>query len=267
MTNIEIQNTCDVLLKLGLVTKDKLQTTYPSIYPPNTSTATKGYRKIRMFDTDIHIYETSPDELVDVTLGQKNKLEKLSKIDDPNIKEICKMNCGFFNTDGSAEHLGLLIRNGEILKNYDNSFINFVYYKTGKTAIQYIVDNPEWINYWRTETYWVIGTAYCLIKDGKINTTNASGFSHSKSSNPRSMLGQLGKDGTFVLVVADGRKTNSKGLTAQEEAQVMLELGCVNAVNYDGGGSAELIVNDKIVNTPSDGCERSIGSSLFVYKK
>lgn len=264
MTENEIKNVCEVLLKLNLITREKLQEVFPEIYtPPKVSS--KGYRKIDMFGSIIHIYETSLVEHVDITLGKEGKLEKLSAIDLPDIFEICKINCGFFNTDGSKEHLGLFLREGKIYNNYDNTFITFVYYKNGTTDIRY-VDNYEWINYWKTSAYWAIGCGYSLVKDGKIDTRNSNVFSHSNSLNPRTMIGQL-KDKTFVLVVADGRSTKSKGLTANQQAEVMLSLGCINAVNLDGGGSSQMIVNNKIVNTPSDGFERSIGSSIFVRKK
>ena len=66
--------------------------------------------------------------------------------------------------------------------------------------------------------------------------------------------------------MADGRKNTSKGLTAKQSAELMKELSCYNAVNLDGGGSSEMIVKDKIVNSPSDKDERYIGSAILVCK-
>jgi exopolysaccharide biosynthesis protein len=43
----------------------------------------------------------------------------------------------------------------------------------------------------------------------------------------------------------------------------MLDLKCIEAVNFDGGGSSSLIVDNKIMNNPSDGSLRRIGSALF----
>lgn len=54
---------------------------------------------------------------------------------------------------------------------------------------------------------------------------------------------------------------------AKEQAEIMLSLGCTYSANLDGGGSSEMIVNDKVVNKPSDGSERKIGSAIVVYKK
>lgn len=84
---------------------------------------------------------------------------------------------------------------------------------------------------------------------------------------PRTAVG-LKKDGTLLLLVVDGRSNNSSGLTLQELAQYLLRLGAADAVNFDGGGSSEMVVNGKIVNKPSDGRERlvSIGLGLFTKK-
>ena len=47
----------------------------------------------------------------------------------------------------------------------------------------------------------------------------------------------------------------------------MLSLGCEYAINLDGGGSSEMIYNNRIINVLSDGIERNIGSAILVYKK
>lgn len=67
----------------------------------------------------------------------------------------------------------------------------------------------------------------------------------------------LKQDGSIVLFVADGRfKNDAAGLTLPELARVMGWLGCVDAVNLDGGGSSTMFVKgfgqDGTVNHPSD---------------
>lgn len=69
----------------------------------------------------------------------------------------------------------------------------------------------------------------------------------------RTALG-IRKDGTTVLLVADGRfKHQAEGLTLPELELVMRWLGCREAINLDGGGSTTLYVKDSgVVNYPSD---------------
>jgi len=84
---------------------------------------------------------------------------------------------------------------------------------------------------------------------------------------PRSAVG-VTKWGDYILAVVDGRQSHSQGCTLQEWAEILLnKFGAVDAINLDGGGSSELVVKDKIVNSPSDGAERSVGDALAILPK
>ena len=115
---------------------------------------------------------------------------------------------------------------------------------------------------------WAIGTSYSLVQYGKINLENYEKYAHATQKHPRTLLGQK-KDGTFVLVVVDGRATSNAGVTAQQSAEIMSDLGCYNAVNLDGGGSSTMVVLEngvsRVKNQPSDGGQRAVGSVLLVY--
>ena len=87
---------------------------------------------------------------------------------------------------------------------------------------------------------------------------------------PRTAIG-LKEDGTLVLVVNDGRQAPiSAGMTMHELAEVMLKMGCVSAVNCDGGGSSTFLSEREgtgelsIKNSPSDGVERPTLGGLLV---
>lgn len=89
-----------------------------------------------------------------------------------------------------------------------------------------------------------------LVKDGEIVVDEGTevGVSH-PGGNPRTAIAQLGKN-HYLLVVADGRTDQSKGPTLLELATVLRELGAVTAYNLDGGGSATMYFNGKLVNNP-----------------
>lgn len=116
----------------------------------------------------------------------------------------------------------------------------------------------------------VIGGSPMLVKDSVVNITDAEEMIdvNNTSYRARSAIGYL-KNGNVVVLAAEGDNTVNKGLTLQELANVMLELGCVGAVNLDGGGSTSLIVNgDKTVRPGSlDGRERAVISVLLIKER
>lgn len=82
---------------------------------------------------------------------------------------------------------------------------------------------------------------------------------------PRTALGW--NDQWFFWVVVDGRQEKlSDGMTCDELAALMLELGCTEAMNLDGGGSSTLWLGGKVVNSPSDGRERRVANGLVLLR-
>ena len=64
------------------------------------------------------------------------------------------------------------------------------------------------------------------------------------ASNPRTAIGVIGEL-HYLFVVADGRTSESEGLSLYELAQIMQKYGCITAYNLDGGGSSTLYFRDK----------------------
>lgn len=116
---------------------------------------------------------------------------------------------------------------------------------------------------------YAIGAGPMLVKDGHVFvTTTQEEFAADIAVGraPRTALG-LTKTGHLLFVVIDGRHFASKGLTLQELANFMQELGAVQAMNFDGGGSSELVINGIVMNKPSDGQERRVGDALTIIGK
>ncbi len=83
--------------------------------------------------------------------------------------------------------------------------------------------------------------------------------------NPRTMIGS-DRQGRLLLVEADGRRADiGQGLSIPEGGALMKELGAVQAMNLDGGGSSTMVVGGKAINTPSDDTgERPVGDAVVV---
>lgn len=78
------------------------------------------------------------------------------------------------------------------------------------------------------------------------------GAGFSLERHPRTALG-IRRDGSLILVVVDGRQEGlSVGMNLPELAGFLKEHGAWDAYNLDGGGSTTMIVNGRIVNSPSD---------------
>lgn len=89
-----------------------------------------------------------------------------------------------------------------------------------------------------------------LIDDGEITVRADDEVDQSMTSNPRTAIGMI-EAGHYVMVVSDGRTSESEGLTLQQLAEVMSDLGCTVAYNLDGGGSSTMVFNGEVVNQPT----------------
>ncbi len=82
---------------------------------------------------------------------------------------------------------------------------------------------------------------------------------------PRTAAG-VTAGGELILLVADGRQRASRGLTLRELGDLMLELGCVEALNLDGGGSSTLVVAGERLNRPQGwGLEREVMTAIGLF--
>lgn len=101
------------------------------------------------------------------------------------------------------------------------------------------------------------------IPDGIVNED------HEKRSNPRTAVG-ITETGKLIFLAVDGRNDSiATGMTLSQLGVAMKSLGCVSALNLDGGGSTTAAVrhswsrNVELANTPSDGSERKIANAIL----
>ncbi len=86
-----------------------------------------------------------------------------------------------------------------------------------------------------------------------------------RDRHPRSAIG-VTADGFLILFVCEGRGMTEgvSGMSFAEEADVMKALGCVEALNLDGGGSSCLLVQGQETIKVSDRAQRPVGSVVIV---
>ncbi|MEE6187076.1 hypothetical protein PIECOFPK_01322 [Mycovorax composti] len=123
---------------------------------------------------------------------------------------------------------------------------------------------------WLKEPH-VMFTGPLLLLDRQIEKLDSNSFNVTR--HPRTAVG-IAKRGKVIMLVVDGRHTNSAGMSLFELTKVMRWLGCVSAINLDGGGSSTLWVKGKgVVNYPSDNKkwdhegERKVANILYLKKR
>lgn len=75
------------------------------------------------------------------------------------------------------------------------------------------------------------------------------------------------EDGKIVLFICDGRIDQSKGATLEEVAMIMKSIGCVHAMNLDGGGSTGMWINGAGMINYKDSSWRAVKSTLGFFAK
>ena len=113
----------------------------------------------------------------------------------------------------------------------------------------------------------IIQAGPLILDEGiPVYSFNNEGFNNSFISvrHPRSAIG-LNQEGEWVFTVVDGRNGfHSSGATIAELTEIMRSQNVLYALNLDGGGSTEIIINGKIYNSISEGKERIISYALGV---
>jgi exopolysaccharide biosynthesis protein len=208
------------------------------------------------------------------------------------------VNGGFFRNDLTpSEHVGLLVSDGSIITPATNSILsNSDRYHTARAAIGFkengnvdiawvtTHDNKlyEWFeppnhrlgqpagphNYQNAKEWKVrdaIGAGPALVVNGNIHVTSDEEAFFAKSFNqahPRTAVGVTAQ-GALIVLVVDGRQSDSRGVTLDELSTLMHDLGAVDAINLDGGSSSTLVVNNTLVNRPAGGIfEREVMSAI-----
>jgi len=118
---------------------------------------------------------------------------------------------------------------------------------------------------WKMKT--AVGGGPVLLYDGEIKITNNEELKFAGKAiddkHPRTTMGYT-KNGKLIILVIEGRNTIAHGATLGQEAQILKDLGCWEALNLDGGGSSCLLVNGKETIKPSDATGQRAVPAVFL---
>ena len=176
------------------------------------------------------------------------------------------VNADFFRINGDYSPQGLCIKQGRVLSNV-NDRPWFGMTKDGKAVMGTAADYSKYAG----KLQEAVGGSAILLRNGLVE--NVGYLSASKADrHPRTVVG-VREDGTVLLIAIDGRQPAiSNGASLADLAGILLELGAVDGINLDGGGSTTFITTNgqgkyTVRNSPSDGSLRNVYNSLVVAAK
>ena len=224
--------------------------------------------------SDVNVYANYKDNIGGPPWGMARVQDQMQSAKDrhsdpentetyiPNYAPIVGINADFYNMTNGAPS-GALVMEGITYNGVGNEYF-FAVLKDGTPIIG---GRAEWEAN-KENIAEAVGANPMLIKDGKIVVGTNGDYYLNRAS--RTCVG-ITADNKVVFMVMDGRQEPvSAGGSAIEIAQVMLDAGCVVAVNLDGGGSTTYVAKEEgkdtfeVVNRPSDGYARSVSSSLMI---
>ncbi len=169
------------------------------------------------------------------------------------------------NSDYASHYdSGFVIRNGQLLRTSvsNRSAIalfadgSVSIFKESSTTAQAVMDDGAW-------QLWSFGPP--LIIDGVSVADVNDGLARDAVNNPRSAFGVVDNK-HYMFVCVDGRMEGTNGADIEELAAIMMSIGCVQAYNFDGGGSATMWFDGAVINHPSEGSERKVGDCVYIRR-
>jgi len=186
---------------------------------------------------------------------------KMVGFDTPAVSRKGRDTMTYVHTLGSA--FGIF-KDGkmDIAFNYNDSGMTVPYVKQSVYAP--MIDSVQKLNFnhpslaglkpWKVKH--AFGGGPVLVQDGQVKISNNEEKKFAGKAiadkHPRTAIGYT-QDGTMIILAIQGRmKGLAEGATLPQMAKIMVDLGCVEAMNLDGGGSSCMLINGKETIKPSD---------------
>lgn len=168
-----------------------------------------------------------------------------------------------------ANSTGYVIRNGVVYRDTvreDSSNGDLAIYKDGSFNIIY-EDQISADQLVKDGVVNLLAFGPALVENGEIAVGTNEEVGQAMASNPRSAIGIIDEN-HYIIVVSDGRTSESKGLSLYQMAEVMKSYGVKTAYNLDGGGSSTLYFNGQVINKPTTGgnkiSERAVSDIVYI---
>ena len=168
-----------------------------------------------------------------------------------------------------ANSTGYVIRNGVVYRDTVRENSNngdLAIYKDGSFKIIY-EDQISADQLVKDGVVNLLAFGPALVENSEIAVETNEEVGQAMASNPRTAIGIIDEN-HYIIVVSDGRTSESKGLSLYQMAEVMKSYGVKTAYNLDGGGSSTLYFNGQVINKPTTGgnriSERAVSDIVYI---
>ena len=168
-----------------------------------------------------------------------------------------------------ANYSGYVIRNGVVYRDTVRENSNngdLAIYKDGSFKIIYEdqITAEQLVN---DGVVNLLAFGPALVENGEITVDTNTEVGQAMASNPRTAIGIIDEN-HYIIVVSDGRTSESEGLSLYQLAKVMKSYGAKTAYNLDGGGFSTLFFNVQVINKPTTGgnkiSERAVSDIVYI---
>ena len=218
---------------------------------------------VRVLDTNVHIVEV--------------KLSSAALLKNAFAKDAYGRNINQKTSVIAAEKDAIFAVNGDFYGFRDTGWVlrNGELYRSGADRTALLMDvngdlslskNDDEIRGKLPHTWQIWSFTPVLVKEGEITAPRNSESSF-YGEQPRTAIGQVGKL-HYIFITTDGRDGSNAGLPVYDLAVLFKERGCTIAYNLDGGGSATMYFNGKLVNHPAERSnkqgEREVSDIVYI---
>lgn len=218
------------------------------VYVADITISSSDYLKTALAQNS---YGTNVTAKTSVTAGENNA--------------ILAVNGDYYGANSS----GYVIRNGVVYRDSireDASNGDLAIYKDGSFKIIY-EDQVSADQLVQDGVVNLLAFGPSLVENGEISVSTNAEVGQAMASNPRTAIGIIDEN-RYIIVVSDGRTSESKGLSLYQMAEVMKSYGVKTAYNLDGGGSSTLYFNGQVINKPTTGgskiSERAVSDIVYI---
>ena len=222
-----------------------------------------------------YTYDDTEVYVADVTLSSAQYLKTAFAEDTygknvtETTSEMAEANDAILAINGDnygSQESGYVIRNGVIYRDDAGDNDILCIFTDGSMKIyspsEYSAEELLEMGVWQAFSF---GPA--LVENGKVSVSEDEEVGKAMASNPRTAIGMI-DELHYLIVVSDGRTSESEGLSLSQLAEFMESLGATTAYNLDGGGSSTMVFQGEVINNPTTtgNCikEREVNDIVYI---